>query len=29
LNVREIFSKLSMKNFPREGLYRRWEGGFV
>jgi hypothetical protein len=27
LNVVEIFSKLSMKNVPREGLYHRWEGG--
>ena len=29
LNMGEIFSKLSMKDFPREGLYHRWEGGFA
>jgi hypothetical protein len=29
LNVPEIFSKLSMKNVPRENLYHRWEGGFA
>jgi hypothetical protein len=29
LNVRQIFSKLSMENFPRVGVYRRRKGGFA